>query len=52
MDAVQAIGPLAPYLESMWASSLETLAALAEQAEREVPAPGAVSGRGSEGSPR
>jgi DNA-binding transcriptional ArsR family regulator len=29
------MGPLASYLESMWVSSLDTLAALAEQAERE-----------------
>ncbi|RAG84375.1 transcriptional regulator [Streptacidiphilus pinicola] len=29
------MGPLAAYLESMWLSSLDTLAALAEQAQRD-----------------
>ena len=29
-----ALGPLAAYLESLWAGELDTLAALAEQAER------------------
>ncbi|WP_052439229.1 ArsR/SmtB family transcription factor [Streptacidiphilus jiangxiensis] len=29
------MGPLASYLESMWVSSLDTLAALAEEAQRE-----------------
>jgi DNA-binding transcriptional ArsR family regulator len=31
------MGPLADYLESMWADSLDALAALAEQVERESP---------------
>ena len=30
----QALGPLAAYLESLWAEQLDALAALAEQAER------------------
>jgi len=30
----RALGPLAAYLESLWADQLNTLAALAEQAER------------------
>jgi DNA-binding transcriptional ArsR family regulator len=30
----QALGPLAVYLESLWADQLDTLATLAEQAER------------------
>ena len=35
----QALGPLAAYLESLWASELDVLAALAEKAERTT-APG------------
>lgn len=31
-----AMGPLAAYLESMWTANLDTLATLAEQAERET----------------
>ena len=30
------MGPLAGYLESMWSANLDTLAALAERAERET----------------
>jgi DNA-binding transcriptional ArsR family regulator len=42
-----ALGPLADYLQSMWATKLDTLAELAEAAERQEKKPGTTGGTSS-----